>query len=79
MQDNAVLHLADQFACELFGHVSHAASMPARWATKCQGMGAIILDGAVIGKQSNIGAKALVTQGTKFRPALWCSVHPAKW
>ncbi len=32
------------------------------------GVGAVILDGAVIGKQSIIGAKALVKQGMKIPP-----------
>ena len=67
IQDNAVLHLADDFPC-LVGNwvtVGHGAIVHA-----CKvgdevlvGMGAVILDGAVIGKQSLIGAKALVKQG----------------
>src|ERR1700744_1151204 len=67
IQDNAVLHLADKYPC-IIGNwvtVGHSAVVHA-----CQvgdetlvGMGAIILDGAVIGKQCIIGAKALVTQG----------------
>src|ERR1039457_1425676 len=66
IQDNAVLHLADDFACILGNWVTvgHSAVVHA-----CQvgdevlvGMGAVILDGAVIGKQTIIGAKALVTQ-----------------
>ena len=70
IQHNAVLHLADDFACVLGNWVTvgHSAVVHA-----CQvgdevliGMGAVILDGAVIGKQSIIGAKALVTQGTKI-------------
>ena len=72
IQDNAVLHLADDFAC-IVGNwvtVGHSAIVHA-----CKvgdevlvGMGAVILDGAVIGKQSLIGAKALVTQGMKVPP-----------
>src|SRR6202012_2421639 len=67
IQDNAVLHLADKYPC-LIGNwvtVGHSAVVHA-----CKvgdetlvGMGAIILDGSVIGKQCIIGAKALVTQG----------------
>jgi carbonic anhydrase/acetyltransferase-like protein (isoleucine patch superfamily) len=41
-------------------------------------MGAVILDGAVIGKQSIIGAKALVTQGTKIPPDSLVLGAPAK-
>ena len=42
------------------------------------GMGAVILDGAVIGKQSIIGAKALVTQGMKIPPGSLVLGAPAK-
>ena len=72
VQDNAVLHLADDFPC-LVGNwvtVGHGAIVHAcKVGDECLvGMGAVILDGAVIGKQSLIGAKALVTQGTKIPP-----------
>src|SRR5450759_529631 len=65
IQDNAVLHLADDFPCIL-----------GNWVTV--GMGAVILDGAAIGKQSIIGAKALVTQGTKIPPGSLVLGAPAK-
>jgi len=42
------------------------------------GMGAVVLDGAIIGKQSIIGAKALVTQGTKIPPGSLVLGAPAK-
>jgi carbonic anhydrase/acetyltransferase-like protein (isoleucine patch superfamily) len=82
IQDNAVLHLADDFACVLGNYVTvgHSAIVHA-----CKigdevliGMGAIILDGAVIGKQSLIGAKALVTQGMKIPPGSLVLGAPAK-
>jgi carbonic anhydrase/acetyltransferase-like protein (isoleucine patch superfamily) len=82
VQDNAVLHLADDFPCILGNYVTigHSAVVHA-----CRvgdevlvGMGAIILDGAVIGKQSIIGAKALVTQGTKIPPGSLVLGAPAK-
>jgi carbonic anhydrase/acetyltransferase-like protein (isoleucine patch superfamily) len=38
----------------------------------------VILDGAVIGRQSLIGAKALVTQGTKIPPGSLVLGAPAK-
>ena len=41
-------------------------------------MGACILDGAVIGKQSLIGARALVTQGTKIPPGSLVLGSPGK-
>ncbi len=82
IQDNAVLHLADDFPCVLGNYVTvgHSAVVHA-----CEigdevlvGMGAIILDGAVVGEQSIIGARALVTQGTKIPPGSMVLGSPAK-
>ena len=82
IQDNAVLHLADDFPCILGSHVTvgHSAVVHA-----CKvgdevlvGMGAIILDGAVIGAQSLIGARALVTPGTRIPPGSLVLGAPAK-
>jgi gamma-carbonic anhydrase len=82
IQDNAVLHLADDFACRLgnwvtIGHgaIVHACTVGDETLV---GMGAVILDGAVIGRQSLIGAKALVTQGTKIPPGSLVLGAPAK-
>jgi carbonic anhydrase/acetyltransferase-like protein (isoleucine patch superfamily) len=82
VQDNAVLHLADKFPC-LLGNwvtVGHSAIVHACTVGDevLVGMGAVILDGAVIGKQSIIGAKALVTQGTKIPPGSLVLGAPAK-
>ena len=82
IQDNSVLHLADDFPCVLgnwvtVGHsaVVHACTV----GDECLvGMGAIILDGAEIGEQSIIGARALVTQGTKIPPGSMVLGSPAK-
>jgi carbonic anhydrase/acetyltransferase-like protein (isoleucine patch superfamily) len=41
-------------------------------------MGATILDGAVIGEQSLIGAGALITQGTEIPPGSLVLGAPAK-
>src|ERR1044071_14964 len=82
IQDNAVLHLADDFACVVGNYVTvgHSAVVHA-----CRvgdevlvGMGAIILDGAVIGRQSIIGAGALVTQGTRVPAGSLVLGSPAK-
>ncbi len=82
IQDNAVLHLADDFPCIVGNYVTvgHSAIVHA-----CKvgdevliGMGAVILDGAVVGKQSLIGAKALVTQGMKIPPGCLVLGAPAK-
>ena len=67
IQDNAVIHLADDYPCLIgelvtVGHsaIVHAATV----GNECLiGMGAVVLDGAVIGAQSIIGAKALVPPG----------------
>jgi carbonic anhydrase/acetyltransferase-like protein (isoleucine patch superfamily) len=82
VQDNAVLHLADDYACVLgnwvtVGHsaVVHACKVGDEVLV---GMGAVILDGAVIGKQSIIGAKALVTQRTKIPPGSLVLGAPAR-
>src|SRR5947208_11195729 len=67
IQDNAVLHLADDFPCLVGNYVTvgHSAIVHAcTIGNECLiGMGAVILDGAEIGDQCLIGAKALVTQG----------------
>jgi len=82
IQDNAVLHLADEFPCVVGNYVTvgHSAIVHA-----CRvgdevlvGMGAIILDGAVIGKQSLIGDKAVLTPGMKIPPGSMVLGTPAK-
>lgn len=82
IQDNAVIHLADDFPC-LIGNwvtVGHSAIVHAcTVGDECLiGMGATILDGAVIGEQSVIGANALVTQGTVIPPGSMVMGSPAK-
>src|SRR5690349_10217956 len=72
IQDNAVLHLADDFPCIVGNYVTigHSAIVHACTVEdECLiGMGATILDGAVIGAQSIVGANALVTQGVQIPP-----------
>src|ERR1041384_581276 len=67
IQDNAVLHLADELPCLVGDYVTvgHSAIVHACTVNDevLVGMGSTILDGAVIGAQSIIGARALVTQG----------------
>lgn len=82
IQDNAVLHLADDFPCLIgnFVTVGHSAIVHAcSVGDECLiGMGATVLDGAVIGAQSLIGANALVTQGMKVPPGSLVLGSPAK-
>jgi carbonic anhydrase/acetyltransferase-like protein (isoleucine patch superfamily) len=82
IQDNAVVHLADDFPCLIgnFVTIGHTAIVHACTVGDevLVGMGAVILDGAVIGEQSIVGAKALVTQGTKIPPGSMVLGAPAK-
>lgn len=82
IQDNAVLHLADDFPCLVGDHVTvgHSAIVHACTVEdECLiGMGAVLLDGAVIGAQSIIGAKSLVTQGTRIPPGSLVLGMPGK-
>ncbi len=82
VQDNAVIHLADDYGCYVgeLVTVGHSAILHA-----CQvkdevlvGMGACVLDGAVIGERSIIGANSLVTGGTVIPPGSLVLGSPAK-
>jgi carbonic anhydrase/acetyltransferase-like protein (isoleucine patch superfamily) len=81
IQDNAVLHLADEFPCIVGNWVTigHSAIVHAcKVGDECLiGMGATILDGAEIGEQSIIGANALVTQFTLIPPGSLVVGSPA--
>lgn len=82
VQDNSVFHLADDYACILGNYVTvgHSAIVHACTIEDevLVGMGSIILDGAVIGAQSIVGARALVTQGTEIPPGSLVLGSPAK-
>jgi gamma-carbonic anhydrase len=82
IQDNAVLHLADDYPCLVGNYVTigHSAIVHAcTVGNECLvGMGAVILDGAVIGEQSLIGARALVTQRMEIPPGSLVMGSPAK-
>lgn len=82
VQDNAVVHLADDHGCYVgelvtVGHsaVIHACTIKDEVLV---GMGSIILDGAVIGERSIIGAGALVTGGTIIPPGSLVIGSPGK-
>jgi gamma-carbonic anhydrase len=82
IQDNAVLHLADDFLCILGNYVTvgHGAIVHACTVGDqvLVGMGSTILDGAVIGEQSLVGAGALVTPRTQIPPGSLVLGSPAK-
>lgn len=82
IQDNAVLHLADEFPCIVGNYVTvgHSAIVHACIVGDevLVGMGATILDGSVIGEQCLIGANALVTPNTKIPAGSMVMGSPAK-
>ncbi len=82
IQDNSVLHLADDYPCLIGNHVTvgHSAIVHAcTIGDECLvGMGAVVLDGAVVGEQSLIGARALVTQRMVIPPGSLVLGSPAK-
>ncbi|MDE0860468.1 MAG: gamma carbonic anhydrase family protein [Akkermansiaceae bacterium] len=82
IQDNAVVHLADDFGCYVgelvtvgHGAIIHACTIKDEVLV---GMGSCVLDGAVIGERSIIGANALVTGGTIIPPGSLVLGSPAK-
>ena len=82
VQDNVVIHLADDFGCHVgelvtVGHsaILHACSVESEVLV---GMGACVLDGAVIGPKSIIGANSLVTGGTVIPEGSLVLGSPAK-
>jgi len=82
IQDNVVIHLADDFGCHVgelvtVGHsaILHACTIKDEVLV---GMGAIILDGSVVGERSIIGAGALLTGGTVIPPGSLVLGSPAR-
>src|SRR5690606_24820571 len=82
VQDGAVLHVADEYHCELgelvtVGHkaIVHACTVEDEVLI---GMGAIIMDGARIGARSIIGAGAVITGGKQIPPGSLVLGSPAK-
>jgi carbonic anhydrase/acetyltransferase-like protein (isoleucine patch superfamily) len=82
VQDNSVLHLADDYGCILGNYVTvghnaivHACTVEDEVLV---GMGSVILDGAVVGAQSIIGARALVPQGAQIPPGSMVLGVPGK-
>src|SRR2546423_229733 len=70
IQDNAVLHLENDLPCIVGNYVTIGHSAIVHACTVGDetliGMGSVVLDDAVIGKQCLIGAKALVKQGSQI-------------
>ncbi len=82
IQDNAIIHLADDYGAYIgkwctIGHsaIIHACTI----GDECLiGMGATILDGAKIGAQSIVGANSLVPQRFECPPGSMVFGSPAK-
>lgn len=82
IQDNSVLHVADNYACVVGDYVTvgHCALLHACTVEDhCLiGMHATVLDGAVIGTGSIVAAGAVVTKGTIVPPNSLVAGIPAK-
>ena len=82
IQDNVVVHLADEFPCFIGNYVSigHSAIVHACTVSDevLVGMGATILDGAFIGAQSIVGANSLVPLGMRVPPKSLVVGSPAR-
>jgi carbonic anhydrase/acetyltransferase-like protein (isoleucine patch superfamily) len=82
IQDNAILHLADDLGVQIgaWCTIGHGAIVHAcRIGDECLiGMGATLLDGAVIGSRSIVGAHALVTQRFECPPGSLVHGSPAR-
>ena len=82
VQDNAVLHVESDRGCYLgelvtIGHgaIVHACTIKDEVLV---GMGATVLDGAVIGERSIIGANTLITMNTEIPPGSLVLGSPGK-
>lgn len=82
IQDNCVLHLADDHPCIVGNYVTvgHGAIVHACTVGDevLVGMGSRLLDGVAVGEQSIIGAGALLTQGQQIPPGSLVLGAPAK-
>jgi carbonic anhydrase/acetyltransferase-like protein (isoleucine patch superfamily) len=82
IQDHCMVHLSDELPCIIGNYVTvgHSAILHACTVQDevLVGMASTILDGARIGKQSIIGAHALVTARTRIPPGSLVLGAPAK-
>ena len=82
VQDGTIIHLADDFPVRIGNDVTigHGAIIHAcQIEDECLiGMGATVMDGAVIGHHSIVGAGALVTPNTQIPPGSMVLGAPAK-
>lgn len=83
IQDLSVVHVESNRACLIGNYVTvgHAVTLHACTVGNetLIGMGSIVLDNAVIGKNVILGAGSLVTQGDRLKPGSLYFGRPAKW
>lgn len=83
IQDLSLLHVERDHPCKIGNYVivGHQVTLHACTVRDqvLVGMGSIILDGAVIGSKTILGAGSLVTQGQKLKPGSLYFGRPAKW
>jgi len=82
IQDNSTLHVADEWPCIVGDYVTVGHGVNLHGCTiedeVMVGMGAIIMNGVVVGYQSTIGAGALIPPNTKIPPRSLVVGVPAK-
>ena len=82
VQDGSIIHLADNYGVEVGNDVTigHGAIIHAcKVESECLiGMRATLMDGAVLGRNSNIGAGSLVTPNTHIPPGSLAVGAPAR-
>jgi carbonic anhydrase/acetyltransferase-like protein (isoleucine patch superfamily) len=82
VQDGTIIHLADNYGVEIENDVTigHGATIHAcKVESECLiGMRATLMDGAVIGRNSIIGAGSLVTPNTHIPPGSLAVGTPAR-
>ena len=82
IQENCSVHVSGGFPVEIGRDVTVGHGAILHGCTICDnvliGMGAIVMDGACIGRDSFVGAGALVTQGKAFAPRSLIYGSPAR-
>lgn len=82
IQDNSTLHVADEWPCIVGEYVTvgHGVNLHGCVIEDevVVGMGAIVMNGVVVGRQSTIGAGALIPPNTKIPPRSLVIGVPAK-
>ncbi len=82
IQDNSTLHVADEWPCIVGDYVTVGHGVILHGCTLedevVVGMGAIIMNGVVVGHQSVVGAGTLIPQNTRIPPRSLVVGVPAK-